>query len=299
MISALAFFGLALVVIAGLVMLVQDRIRQRAAALDRRLEDLRGTRPGQLAPVTLEELRSMGPFLLRAGVQVSRERLVQAAAGLGVLALAALLLQGPVLALVIVLTIPAIVYFWLRARARKRTEQLIEGLPHYIDGVRQLLAIGNSPAQAIVRALVDAPESVRRFFEPTARRIELGAAVDDALDQLADALKVPEVSMLAAAIRTQMRFGGAITIVLANLAQLLRDRNGIRRDLKSATSEARMSAKVLIAMPLITMGILVLSNPEYPRFFLYDPRGQDLAMVAIALQIAGIFVVRRQMELEF
>lgn len=299
MIKALAFFGLALVVIASLAWMVLARQRREAEAMDRRLGGLRPDSKAAFEPVILEELRAFGPLIVQADVQITRERAIGLCAVVVIAAVLALLLSGPVLALVVVLGLPGGGYLWLRRLARTRIAAMVEGLPHYIDGIRQLLAIGASPAQAVVRALAEAPPSVRRYFDPAARRVELGVSVDDAIDQLARSVQVAEVSMLAAALRTQMRFGGSILLVLTNLAQLLRDQINVRRDLKAATAEARVSAKVLIAMPLIAMAMLVIGNPEYPQFFLNDPRGQNLGLIALGLQLAGIVVVRRQMELVF
>lgn len=299
MIKALAFFGLAMVVCGAVAWLLIARDRKLAAAIDRRLEALRETTAAPFEPVVLEELRAFGPMILQADVQITRERAGAFAGAVLAATVLAFAISGPVAALLVVLGLPFLGYLWLRRLATSRITAMVEGLPHYIDGIRQLLAIGASPSQAVVRALQDAPDGVRRYFEPAARRIELGMAVDDALDQLARSLMVPEVSMLASAIRTQMRFGGSITVVLTNLAQLLRDQINIRRDLRAATAEARVSAKVLIAMPLIAMAMLILANPEYPDFFLSDPRGQRLGMIALVLQGAGIVIVRRQMELVF
>lgn len=299
MISAFAFFGLA-IVLAGVVItaLVLQR-RSLDAALERRLEGLQRSEQPGFEPLVFSEIRIFRKLLTQANVTISRSFATGASIALGVVALLALLLQGPVLALIIVLTLPGLAFLWLRRLAHKRVEALIDALPLYVDGVRQLLGIGTSLTQALLRALGDAPPAVRRYFDPVARRIELGAPVDDAMDDMAAQLKVAEVSMLAAAIRTQMRFGGSINVVLSNLAQLLRDRIKVRRELKAATAEARVSAKVLIAMPIVAMILLMLSNPEYPRFFLSDPRGQNLGLIALGLQAAGILVLRQQMDLKF
>jgi len=299
MIKALAFFGLAMVVCGTVVWLLAVQDRKLTAAIDRRLEGLRASTTTPFEPVVLEELRAFGPMILQADVQITRERAGVFAGAVLAASVLAFAISGPVAALLAVLGLPLLGYLWLRRLAAGRIAALVEGLPHYIDGIRQLLAIGASPSQAVVRALQDAPDGVRRYFEPVGRRIELGMSVDDAIDQLARSLMVPEVSMLASALRTQMRFGGSITVVLTNLSQLLRDQINVRRDLKSATAEARVSAKVLIAMPLVAMAMLILANPEYPEFFLSDPRGQRLGLIAVILQAAGIVIVRRQMELVF
>jgi tight adherence protein B len=116
---------------------------------------------------------------------------------------------------------------------------------------------------------------------------------------LAERLRVPEISMLAAAIRTNMRYGGSISAVLLNLSNILRERIRIKRELKAAISEARISGRVLVAMPLVALALLVAMNPSYVDFFLHDPRGARLAALAVALQGLGMLVMRRVMRLAF
>ena len=144
-----------------------------------------------------------------------------------------------------------------------------------------------------------APDAVQRYLEPVVRRLELGVPANEAMQQVADRLRVPELSMLAAAIKTNIRYGGSITGILANLAGILRERIRIRRDLLAATSEARVSGKVLIGMPVVAIGILVMINPEYLTFFISDPRGHRWGTMAILLQGVGMLVMRRQMHLVF
>jgi tight adherence protein B len=96
-----------------------------------------------------------------------------------------------------------------------------------------------------------------------------------------------------------MRYGGSINAVLNNLASILRERVRIARELKAATSEAKVSARVLIAMPLVAMLLLMASNPAYIDFFLSDGRGNKMAVIAIGLQAGGILVMRRVMRLVF
>jgi tight adherence protein B len=87
--------------------------------------------------------------------------------------------------------------------------------------------------------------------------------------------------------------------VFHNLAHILRERVRIRRELVAATSEAKVSSRVLIAMPLLAMMVLVLMNPAYVEFFVSDERGKTLSIAALVLEGAGILIIRRMLRLEF
>lgn len=297
MLSGAGFLVLALMILTGIGwMLLVERVRQRGE-IDRRLGFATATVAQRRVVVSVPEI--VAPLLAQAQVEVTARALGMFGGLLVLAALFALLAAGPVAALAVLAGVPLGLFGWIRRRAQRRVEALIEALPYYIDAVRQMQAVGNSLAQALERALADAPAIVQGTIAPVTRRLELGAPVADAMQILAERLRVPEISMLAAAIRTNMRYGGSISAVLLNLSNILRERIRIKRDLKAAISEAKISGRVLIVMPLVAMVLLVAMNPSYVDFFLGDPRGHQLGVVAVVLQGLGMLVMRRVMRLAF
>lgn len=300
MVKGSAYLLLALLILGTVAyMWFSARARDRVG-LDRRLAAI--ARPGAepvraVMAVTVPE--RIAPLLARAQVELTVPALQMILGVLLIVSLLVLLIAGPAAALLAIFGLPAAALSWLQARARKRVEALTDAMPLYLDGVRQLQAVGNSLSQAIERALADAPDAIRSYFAPAARKLAIGAPVAETMQQLADRLQIPELSMFAAAIRTNLRYGGSIATVLGNLANILRERVRIRRELAAATSETKVSSRVLIGMPLLCMVMLVAMNRAYIDFFISDPRGQKMSLVAIALEVMGIVVIRRMMRLAF
>ncbi len=300
MLNGIALVLLALLLAAASAACVAGERRRETARLDRRLAPLSPDRAATLRPGPLAAVPAgIAPLLARAQVVVTARLLWSGGIALAGLTLAALLTFGLAAGIAVLVAFPAGLALWVRRRAGRRIEALIDALPFYVDTVRQLQAVGASLPQALERGLAEAPDVVRSYMVPVARRIELGAPLGEAMQQWADRLRVPEIAMLAAAIRTNLRYGGAMTAVLANLARLLRDRAGFKRDLKAATAEARISARVLVAMPLVAMALLVALNRNYLAFFVDDPRGHRLAVVALVLQAIGMLLMNRIMRIAF
>lgn len=300
MLNGIALVLLALLLAAASAASVAGERRRETARLDRRLAPLSPDRAATLRPGPLAAVPAgIAPLLARAQVVVTARLLWSGGIALAGLTLAALLTFGLAAGIAVLVAFPAGLALWVRRRAGRRIEALIDALPFYVDTVRQLQAVGASLPQALERGLAEAPDVVRSYMAPVARRIELGAPLGEAMQQWADRLRVPEIAMLAAAIRTNLRYGGAMTAVLANLARLLRDRAGFKRDLKAATAEARISARVLVAMPLVAMALLVALNRNYLAFFVDDPRGHRLAVVALVLQAIGMLLMNRIMRIAF
>lgn len=300
MLRGAAFLLLGLLIMAAIAGHWLARRGAAQARIDRRLAALAhsGSEPVRFIP-PLSVPDRIAPLLAQAQLEVTPRAAGIGAAIVMLTALFLLLLSGPVAVLGLIAAAPLILFAWVKRRAQRRIEALVDALPFYIDAVRQMQTVGNSLSQALERALADAPAVVRAYLAPVTRRLDLGAPAGEAMQQLADRLRVPEISMLAAAIRTNMRYGGSITGVLSNLAAILRERIRIKRELKAATSEAKVSSRVLVAMPVVAMALLMSMNPAYIDFFLDDPRGHKLALIAIGLQAAGMLVMRRVMRLAF
>ncbi|MBB3927027.1 tight adherence protein B [Sphingobium jiangsuense] len=301
--NGLAFILLALLILSAIAWWMIALHRQELTRLDDRLarQSAGGAPVRRTAAAATPMLMPafLAPLLARAQIELTA-RPVGLVAGVNLLtAVAALLAAGPAAALGVLLLPALLGLLYARARARRRVEALIEALPHYIDAVRQMNMVGNSLAQALERSLADAPPIVRSYMAPVARRLELGAPAGEAIQMLADRLGIAEISMLAAAIRTNLRYGGSINTVLSNLSGILRARIRVKRELDAATAQARVSARVLIAMPVVALGLMVLMNPAYLDFFTGDHRGRRLAVIAVGFQGLGIVAMNRMMRLSF
>lgn len=302
MVTGIAFLLLAAVLLltAGYeVMLARS---QAFAHLDRRLAaHLRGVARGALptAQHTIPVPDILAPLLARAQILLTSRLLLSVSGALALAVIGALLAFGTFAALVVAIALPAALLFYLRRRARRRTEQLIEDLPFFIDAVRQLIAVGNSLPQALARALPASSPAVHAYLGPAIRRIELGAPLGEALQQVATRLHLTEISMLASAIRVNIRYGGPLTHILSNIAALIRERGRVAREIAAATAEMRVSAKLLAVMPLILAAFFLLSNHAYLDFFLDPQRGRTLALVAVALQLIGAAAMARIQRLDF
>ncbi len=302
MVKGAAYLLLAALILGGLVVHWFGERGRELAMIDRRLGAIGpinvpppATRP--LVAISVPD--RMAPLLAQAQLELTNTTLRIIVMSVLLAAWILLLVAGPEATVLLLIGLPLVAHSWLSGRARKRVDALSEALPLYLDNVRQLQAIGSSLSQALERALADAPEALKSYFAPTARKLAMGAPVGETMQQMADRLQVPEVSMLAAAIRTNLRYGGSISGVFHNLAHILRERVRIRRELVAATSEAKVSSRVLITMPLLAMLLLVFLNPAYLEFFTSDHRGKTLTSAALVLEGSGILVIRRMLRLQF
>jgi tight adherence protein B len=276
--------------------------------LDARLETLRlpeeqiaaiGLPTGRGAVNTMKLPHSLRVSLARAGITLQWRGVTLVAIGVAAADVVLTLTMGSGRAIVICVAITFLGYIAFKFVSNRRLAAFVDSLPLYLDATRQLLLVGNSLQQAMVKAGVSASPPVTRHIGPLLRRIDFGAPPGDSIQWLAERLEVMELHMLAAAVQTNTRYGGRISTVLGNLTQILRDRARMGRELKSATAETRISGMVLAALPICVGGLVSIINPSYVRFFIDTHKGHTLIFTAMGLEILGVLVMRRLMRLDF
>jgi tight adherence protein B len=299
---------LLLLALAGMGFFSSRSQRRQQQEIAGRLEQLRGALPAETDADAARALARAGaaggPLLFqrwqaRADMTLSPQPMVMGGLALVALGVGLAWLVDPIVGAVVPAVILLIVIYALWRLASRRLNVFIEGLPFFLDALRQLLIAGNSMQQALFKAAENTGPGMQRYLQPLIRRINNGAAVPDSIRWLAARLDVAELYMLATAVETNFRYGGRMSVVLTNLVQILRDRARVGRELKAATAEIRFGAIVLGGMPFAAAAMMAVIQPNYLMFFVETKQGIRLAVIAVGLQIIGLVVMRRIMRLEF
>jgi tight adherence protein B len=235
----------------------------------------------------------------RAGLSMSRRSVIGLAAVLSFLAVAVELAIGVKAATTAVLFPLAVGWLLLNAVAKRNHRRFLEALPGYLDNVRQLVIVGNSLQQAMERAAEDGNEALLRYLRPMRLRLQSGASLTESLTVLADRFDIVELHTLAAAVQTNLRFGGKMSELLAGLIRFFRDRRRIERELRGATAETRATIWVLASLPALIALDLFFTNQNYREFYLFSQPGHHLLALITGVEAAGILVMRRIARVDF
>lgn len=299
-----AFVTILLVAIALTVALTTRRNR---ASRMRRLQRLVAMRPERPTPGGTEESAFIERFLPRNAVRNLHLLGVAADArncGFFVvigtlLTMTALLYAGILAALGVVSTYLILGFTMLSLLGARRVAELGALLPNFFDRVRQMLIVGNSLPTALARTVHGAQPRLRAFFTPTIRRMSNGASCSESIRQSAEDIDLYEMRLFAAAVATNMRFGGSLTHSLNNLVSYLSKRASIERELRADTAQIRFSAWVLGLLPMLVASLIVLQNRDYARWFIVNPAGKHMLFYCIVSQLIGACLMRAVVRTKF
>ena len=142
-------------------------------------------------------------------------------------------------------------------RARRAAKVRAE-LPDALDMAANSLGAGLTLPQAILRNLDHFPPLVAEEFARIIYDTRLGFSIGGAFDNFARRLPTADVRMVAIASSIGVAHGGNLAESYRMLSTLLRDNLAFEDELKAMTTEGRMQAIVMSALPLVMLVLLGL-----------------------------------------
>jgi tight adherence protein B len=189
-------------------------------------------------------------------------------------------------------------HLWLSYRINKRRADFLAQLPDALQVLAGSLATGYSLDQALDALLVDAPEPLAGELGRAASEARLAVPLDTALSDSAQRMQLEEFDWAVMAIQVQRTVGGSLAEVLRNVASTIRKRAALRRQVRVLSAEGRISAYILIALPLFMVTFFLLFKPQYFHPMYTSPGGVMALFVGAVFMVVGWFWMRKLVKVD-
>jgi tight adherence protein B len=235
-----------------------------------------------------------------AGVSLRSGEFVVATVGAGLVGavLGAAVLQNVLLAGVIGVLGTVLPTLMLRVALSRRADKMREQLPDVLTIIASSLRAGHSFLQALDTVAREIPAPADVEFQRLVAEIRLGRPAEDALEALADRVGNPDFRWAVLAVNIQREVGGNLAEILDNVADTLRERATIRRQIKVLTAEGRLSAWVLAILPFAIALYMFAVNPGYISMLFTTQLGLFMLGVAGVLMVLGILWMRKIVDID-
>jgi tight adherence protein B len=293
----------------------QKVVRQRMEAV--RKAEKRGDIPADLKLIR-DEMYSSMPMLHRALMRMSwtgrlRDYIIQAGmttkpgkllltsaiAGLGAFVVVADFLNVnflfAILAFIVAAVIPISVVAFQR---RRRLAKFEEHFPDALDLLGRAVRAGHPFTSGLEMISKESSEPIAGEFRKTFEEQNFGLPLRDALLNMTTRVPIVDVRFFVTALMIQKETGGNLAEILDELSRVIRDRFRIYREVQVRTAQGRLTAMILIALPIGMMLILEVVNPTYLRVMFEDPLGPPMLGVAAGLQILGSLIIWKIVHIE-
>lgn len=216
--------------------------------------------------------------------------------GVGVVAR---LLSGNLAASVLLIVLATVVPLAaLDYAARRRIRKFEEQLPDVLNLVAGSLRAGWGMMQAIDLAAKEVGDPAGPELRRAETESRLGVPIETALQTMAERLASEDFAWAVTAISIQREVGGNLAEVLDIVANTVRERGALKRQIEALTAEGRFSAIILICLPFLEIVLLLLINPGYISILWTHPVGVLISVMAVVLLIVGSVWLNKATKVE-
>jgi Flp pilus assembly protein TadB/Mg-chelatase subunit ChlD len=187
---------------------------------------------------------------------------------------------------------------FLRFKVSRRTRAFADQLPDALQMLVGSLRSGFALPQALAALVRDGADPIAGEFGRALAETRLGVELETALEKTAERVDSQDLAWLVMAIRIQREVGGNLAEVLETAVGTMRERARLRRHVRALSAEGRLSAWVLIAMPVGVGAWMFLFRGQYVRPLVTQPLGITMLVAAVILVGLGAFVMSRMVKVE-
>ena len=282
--------------------------KQRAAAAQ-------GVGPGQQQSMTQQAVAvaqnvlenqnglesSLGDRLDAAGLSLKPAEWLLMHVGIAIgMGIAALLLSGGNLLYMLVgLAIGVLGPWMFLSFARSRRLKKFKGqLADTLQLMSGALSAGLSLAQAADTVVREGSDPMASEFRRALVETRLGVEIEDALSGVADRMQSVDFEWVVMAIRIQREVGGNLAELLNKVAETIREREYLERQVLTLSAEGRLSVWILGGLPPAFLAYLAVANPTYLTPLVTTPIGLVMLTVMTVLLLVGIFWMKKLVKVE-
>jgi tight adherence protein B len=192
-------------------------------------------------------------------------------------------------------SLPFVHVWWKR---KKRFEEFLEHLPDALELMSRALSAGHAFPESLHMVSAEMPEPIAGEFRKTYEEQNLGLSLKLALENLTQRIPLLDLRMCVTAVLIQRETGGNLGEILEKVAYTIRERFRIMGDLKTLTTSSRLSAWLLCGLPIFVAFAVTYLNPDYMAVLWRDPRGHYLIATALIMQVTGMLIVRKILDIK-
>ena len=182
---------------------------------------------------------------------------------------------------------------------KRRINKFLAGLPDGVEIILRGLKAGLPLGDCIRVVANETQEPVKSEFRKIVEEQAIGIPLAEAVGKLYERMPVSEANFFGIVIAIQSKAGGSLSDALGNLSRVLRDRKKLKQKIASLSMEAKASASIIGALPLITMGVIGLTSPDYLKGMFETDMGRFMLAGSAAWMLCGILTMKKMISFDY
>jgi tight adherence protein B len=245
-------------------------------------------------------LKAIQQKLLRAHILMRAEEFIGLTifCGAGLFCVTYLMTANLLIALLVGIVGFKIPGLFVNLKKAKRLNTLTQQLPEALQIVSSGLRAGYSFPQAMSVVSREMGLPIGEEFARVIWENRMGKPLEEVLQNLKERTDSDDLNLFITALLIQKQVGGNLAEILDNISHTVRERVRIKGEIKTLTAQGRLSAVIIILLPIAVAGFLMVMNPEYMLTLVQDTLGIIMLVLAIIMQFLGIIIIQKIINIE-
>ena len=203
-------------------------------------------------------------------------------------------------ALAVLLVVAAILPLMaLRTLRNRRHKMFGIQLPEALELITRGLKAGHPVPVAVAMVAREMPDPIGTEFGMVADEVTYGSDMVTALQNLFQRVGHEDLPLFVTAVAIQSQSGGNLREILDGLSQVIRERGKLRRKVRSISTEGRMSAYILTAVPALLACAMMVLMPEMYMSVIDEPMTWYMLAGTLAWLVLGNAIMFRMANFRF
>ncbi|HUE80073.1 MAG TPA: type II secretion system F family protein [Sphingomicrobium sp.] len=187
---------------------------------------------------------------------------------------------------------------FLQFKANRTRKKMQGQFPVALDVFVRGLRAGHPIAAALDLLTVEMPDPIGSQFGVVVDEVTYGAELRDALQAMAERWDLDDMHMFVVSLSVQSETGGNLAEILENLSTVIRERQSMMLKVRALSSEGRMTAIMLTALPVFAFTMLFISSPGFYLDVADDPAFLPGFLGLILMYVIGFITIRKMVDLK-
>jgi tight adherence protein B len=191
--------------------------------------------------------------------------------------------------------IPRVVLKFMR---RRRIEQFNGQLSNALNGMSNALKAGFSIQQAFETIVQEKEKPISQEFGMFLQQLRVGVLFEEALADMGRRIHSEDLTLMIQSIEIARQTGGNLTEVFDRISETIRERHRVEGKIKSLTAQGQIQGRVVGAMPVVLGFVLYVLDPQMMLSFLRSSVGVVVIVVVVAMEICGMLLIRKIVNID-
>ena len=181
-----------------------------------------------------------------------------------------------------------------KRRLKQIDDQLVDALVLMANSLKS----GLSFQQALEMVVREMRPPISDEFGRIVKEIQLGRLTDDALIRFMENVPLEDVRLAVDAMLTLRETGGNLSETFQVIARTIGERKKVEGRISAMTAQGMTQGTVMCLMPIAMMALFSFLDPNYMRLFFTTPVGVIMLVLVLALDLMGLWMMRKLVRVD-